>query len=115
MAYHWWPVRWSEHQGYVVPGGADYAVSRSGDGIWEIDALYRLLTDDGVTIIIHNYGIWIGGDKYRLTPEFWAPEGKYGWLNKGVFVCTLSDVPPGYGLANGPNENDRLLQVYRVY
>jgi hypothetical protein len=117
-----WPIIGGKFEGpnikgTVVPGGADYPLGRR-DGVWEIDALYRLLTDDGVTIIIHNKGIWYAGEgeKYRLTPEFWAPEGKYDWLNKSIFLCTLTDpVPPSVALAKGPNQNDRLLQIYRVY
>jgi hypothetical protein len=85
-----------------------------------IDALYRLRTDDGVTIIIHNKGLGYPGAKledwrYRLTPEFIAPQGKYDWLNRSVFVSTLVvPVPAELQLAKGPNENDRVIEVYRV-
>ena len=105
-------------RGTVIPGGADYPLMRR-DGMMFIDAKYSLLTDDGVTIIIHNYGIGTnekGVRKYRLTPEFWAPEGKYDWLNKSTFICTLTfPAPKNVALAKNPNENDRLLQFYRIY
>ena len=47
-------------------------------------------------------------------PEFTAPVGKYDWLNRSIFLCTLSDVPPALALAKGKDQNDRLLQVHRV-
>lgn len=106
-------------RGIVVPGGGDFPVIRP-DGVEVIDALYRLRTDDGVTIIIHNKGLAYPGEKledwrYRLTPEFIAPQGKYDWLNRHVFISTLVvPVPAALQLAKGPNENDRVIEVYRV-
>lgn len=105
-------------RGAVIPGGGDFPVVRP-DGVTIVDALYRLRTDDGVTIIIHNKGLaypqgagkW---DRYRLVPEFTAPFGRYDWLNRSIFLCTLNDVPTPLRLARGPNENDRLLQVHRL-
>jgi hypothetical protein len=105
-------------RGTVIPGGGDFPVVRP-DGVEVIDALYRLRTDDGVQIIIHNEGLAYPTDKpdwgrYRLAPTFIAPVGKYDWLNRGIFVSTLTEVPKGMELAKGPSENDRLIQVYRV-
>jgi len=105
-------------RGTVIPGGGDFPVIRP-DGVEVVDALYRLRTDDGVTIIIHNHGVAYPSAKpddwhYRLTPEFIAPQGKYDWLNKSLFIATLSDVTQEMRLAKGPKENDRLIQVYRV-
>jgi Protein of unknown function (DUF3237) len=107
-------------RGTVVPGGGDFPVVRP-DGVEIVDALYRLRTDDGVTIIIHNKGLAYpqGKDEndwhYRLAPEFVAPQGKYDWLNRHLFISTLSPVPAGMQLAKGPKENDRLIQVYEVH
>lgn len=106
-------------RGVVVPGGGDFPVLRP-DGVEVIDALYRLKTDDGVTIIIHNVGLTYPGDqpgheRYRLAPQFIAPVGKYDWLNRNLFIATLTDVPKGMEQARGPSENDRLIQVYRIY
>jgi len=106
-------------RGSVVPGGGDFPLMRP-DGVIVIDALYRLKTDDGVTIIIHNKGLYYPpeGDlpeRYRLVPEFTAPVGKYDWLNKSIFISTLVDVPPEMRLAKGEDQNDRLIQVFRVY
>lgn len=118
-----WPIIGGRFQGNgirgtVVAGGGDFPVTRP-DGVEVVDALYRLRTDDGVTLIIHNRGISYGGSErngwhYRLAPEFIAPQGKYDWLNKALFIATLVDVPAPMRLAKGPHENDRLIQIYRV-
>lgn len=120
-----WPIIGGKFQGKdirgtVIPGGGDFPVLRP-DGVVVVDALYRLRTDDGVTIIIHNKGLAYphAGDAddwhYRLAPEFIAPQGKYDWLNRNLFISTLSEVPPAMRLARGAKENDRLIQVYRVH
>ena len=106
-------------RGTVVPGGGDFPVIRP-DGVTIIDALYRLRTDDGVTILIHNKGLAVPGDqptatKYRLSPEFTAPQGKYDWLNRNVFIANLTTrMPEGKRLAKSENENDRMIHVYRL-
>lgn len=105
-------------KGTVIAGGGDFPVLRP-DGVEVIDALYRLRTDDGVTIIIHNKGLAYPSDKkddwhYRLSPEFVAPMGKYQWLNSHLFIANLVDVPDSMRLAKGADENDRLIQVYEV-
>jgi len=117
-----WPIIggrfWGPNiSGTVIPGGADFPVVRN-DGVLVIDAKYSLRTDDGSIIIIHNRGLGYGKDfkKYRLVPVFTVNEGKYDWLNKSIFIATLvSDVPDSMRLAKGPNENDRLIQVHRIY
>jgi hypothetical protein len=65
---------------------------------------------DGVTIIIHNRGLEYPGAtpadfRYRLAPEFLAPQGKYAWLNRHTFVATLVYPVP---------ESMRLVEVYQV-
>lgn len=106
-------------RGTVVPGGGDFPFIRP-DGVTVIDALYRLRTDDGVTILIHNKGLAIPGDepgrfKYRLSPEFTAPQGKYDWLNRNVFLANLTTrIPEGRRNAKTENENDRMIHVYRL-
>lgn len=119
-----WPIiggrfEGKDIRGTVVPGGGDFPVLRP-DGVEVIDALYRLKTDDGITIIIHNVGLTYpgakrGDERYRLSPQFIAPVGKYDWLNRSIFIANLTDVPKGMELAKTPAENDRLIQVYRVY
>lgn len=105
-------------RGTVVPGGGDFPVTRP-DGVDVVDALYRLRTDDGVTIIIHNRGLVYADQPnevhFRLTPEFIAPKGKYDWLNKHVFISTLVwPVPKEMALAKEKNQNDRLIEIYQV-
>ncbi|MEJ5979638.1 DUF3237 domain-containing protein [Novosphingobium sp. PS1R-30] len=106
-------------RGTVVPGGGDFPVTRP-DGVEVIDALYRLKTDDGVTILIHNRGLMYPGrngewPKFRLVPEFTAPVGRYDWLNKAIFLSTLVETPKEMALAKSSAENDRLIQVHRVF
>lgn len=102
-------------KGDVVPGGADFPVKRP-DGVYVVDALYRLRTDDGVILMIHNQGlVYEPFTKLRLAPQFTAPQGRYDWLNRSLFLATLIlAVPPALQRAQGPGENDRLIQVHRV-
>lgn len=76
-------------RGELIPGGADWNLSRS-DGATVAEATYYLRTDDDVVIRITNTGV--GGPPQGLrftTPRFEAPKGKYGWLNQSTFVGTL--------------------------
>lgn len=105
-------------RGTVIPGGGDFPVTRP-DGVEVVDALYRLRTDDGVTLIIHNKGLGYPNRRpddwyYRLFPEFIAPQGKYEWLNNHLFIATLTQTPKELQLAKGPKENDRLIEVYQI-
>lgn len=110
-------------RGTVVPGGADLAVDRN-DGVTLIDALYRLKTDDGQIIIIHNAGIWrlneqglakqakgialedmLDSDSYcRTVPSFKTQPGKYAWLSDYIFVGSIDYL----------SESEVLIGVYRV-
>ncbi|OLS62565.1 DUF3237 domain-containing protein [Pseudomonas putida] len=110
----------SGFKGEVIPGGADMSVERN-DGVTKIDALYRLKTEDGQVIIIHNYGLWrptaaglakqakgeelTQADFYcRTVPSFSTPAGKYDWLEDYTYVGTIDDV----------NDKEVLIGVYRV-
>jgi hypothetical protein len=76
-------------QGEIVPGGADWNLSRS-DGATVVEASYFLRTDDGVVIRIANAGVGAPPIGLRFTtPRFEAPNGKYDWLNQSTFVGTL--------------------------
>lgn len=87
-------------KGTVLPGGADYQVQRS-DGSTMLHAVYMIQTDDGALINVVNDGLIIppaeGQEFYfRTSPKFTAPNGKYSWLNKSIFVCGArfdSDIP----------------------
>jgi hypothetical protein len=110
-------------RGIVVPGGADLAVDRN-DGVTMIDALYRLKTDDGQVIIIHNAGIWrlnesglakqakgvaledmLDSDAYcRTVPSFKTQPGKYAWLSDYIFLGSIDYL----------SEEEVLIGVYRT-
>jgi len=115
-----WPIIGGVFQGRgikgtVLPGGGDFPVVRP-DGVTVIDALYRLKTDDGQQIIIHNRGLGYTEDKYRLLPTFEVPGTRYAWLRESAFVATLVyPVPPSIKTPDfGPKANGRLIQVFRL-
>jgi len=91
-------------RGTGLPGGADWQYQRS-DGVWVLEAIYLVRTDDGVTIQVRNRGLRHGAPAvmqrlaagepvdpseyyFRATPSFDAPAGRHEWLNRGIFVCT---------------------------
>jgi hypothetical protein len=82
-------------KGTIMPGGEDWQLTRD-DGVTELDANYWLKTDDGAVIRVHNHvvralGATADSKPYvRSSVTFEAPLGKYEWLNKAVFVGTLS-------------------------
>jgi len=88
--------------GNVLSGGADHFLLRA-DEVGVMDATYRLQTEDGVTINIHNRGLWVpdAAGRARLargkepephelycrcTPAFEAPAGPYAWMNTQIFT-----------------------------
>jgi Protein of unknown function (DUF3237) len=90
-------------RGELIGGGADWQLTRP-DGVTVVDATYALQTADGVIIQIRNRGLRHGppevmaalarGEEvdpsiyyFRSAPEFIAPEGRYQWLNRSIFVC----------------------------
>ncbi len=100
--------------GTVIPGGGDFPVTRP-DGVTVIDALYRLQTDDGYQIIIHNKGLAYPNGSYRLAPVFNVTGDKYAWLRDSTFVANLViPVPESIRRPLQPNQNDRLIQVFRL-
>ena len=105
-------VRGAELTGEVVPGGADYQVTRS-DGSTLLRAVYMIRTDDGMLINVINEGYIVppgirGNDSlyFRTAPQFTAPTGKYGWLNNTVFVSAIGVRPEKPGIV--------IIDVYRV-
>ena len=99
-------------RGTIMPGGEDWQVDRP-DGVTVFDARYWLKTDDGVIIKVVNRciaalpaeelqkaarGESVDRSKayLRTNPEFEAPIGRYDWLNKAIFIGTLTGGPgPG--------------------
>jgi hypothetical protein len=82
-------------RGKVLAGGADRQ-SVGLDGTLRLDALYELETDDGAVITVRNRVLI---DEVETRPFYArsflnlrAPEGRYGWLNRRVFVGTLNSL-----------------------
>jgi hypothetical protein len=85
-------------------GAADWQYTR-GDGVTQAEATYAIRTDDGVLIQVQNFGLRHGPDAvmqrlaagedvdpaeyyFRTNPRFKAPEGKYEWLNRYIFIAS---------------------------
>lgn len=83
--------------GKVVPGGADWNLSygdyKENNVIGrKVFAKYLLQTDDGIYIAIENLGYRLNDGSTPViatNPSFFAPEGKYHFLNYGVYVGSL--------------------------
>ncbi|MDC1436371.1 DUF3237 domain-containing protein [Gammaproteobacteria bacterium] len=100
--------------GSVIPGGGDFPVVRP-DGVTIIDALYRLKTDDDYQIIIHNKGLGYENGIFRLNPVFNVSGDKYSWLRESTFVANLIfPTPDAHKIPMGTDQNDRLIQVFRL-
>ena len=95
-------------KGTILPGGADYQMANTAMNRTEIEAIYCIRTDDGVSIHVRNCGIIKRGPEgmyFRCAPKFEAPkDSKYAWMNESLFLCQ-----PGMGPAGGIN-----LDVWRV-
>ena len=87
-----------DFSGTVLPGGFDLQRERP-DGCKELEAIYHMRTDTGVTVEIRNlalltYGAAGGLDYARCRIFVEAPAGPMTWLNERVFVGTLEVVRP---------------------
>ena len=78
-------------RGEVLSGGADYQLQNAELGRTELEAIYCIRTDDGVSIHVRNWGIITGEGPqtyFFTSPKFEAPaDSKYGWLNNAIYVC----------------------------
>ena len=75
-------------KGEVLPGGADYQLQ--GKNRTDLEAIYCIRTEDGVSIHVRNNGI-IKGNYFYCSPKFEAPlDSKYAWINDGIYVCKPS-------------------------
>lgn len=89
---------------FVPTGAADWQFTRS-DAVTQAEATYAIRTDDDVIIQVQNFGLRHGPDAvmqrlaageevdphsyyFRTNPRFSAPEGKYDWLNRHIFVAS---------------------------
>jgi len=74
-------------KGEVLSGGADYQLQNMDKGRTDLEAIYCIRTDDGVSIHVRNNGI-IAGNYFYCSPKFEAPRNsKYAWLNDAIYVC----------------------------
>ena len=95
--------------GTVLPGGADWIITRP-DGCMTLDVRLVLQTDDGALIGLTYRGLRHGPPEvmarlvagedvdpaeyyFRTVPEFIAPQGRYDWLNRSIFVCAGARYP----------------------
>jgi len=83
-------------RGTVLPGGADWTVTRP-DGATELDLRITLLTDDGALVDLTFTGLRDDAHSYFHTlPRFETAAPKYAFLNRLLAVGT------GAITANGP-------------
>ena len=71
--------------GDVIPGGADFQLTKDGSTALELDARYTLRTDDGELIAVRNCGSAYGSKLYFETRS----AGPYAWLNDGDFTSSV--------------------------
>lgn len=78
--------------GRVVPGGADWAITRA-DGYAEVWARYTIEMGDGTLIMVTNTGLarqtsdgrWVG----HTVPSFEVGSPVWQWLRQSIFVGSL--------------------------
>ncbi|TWI55043.1 uncharacterized protein DUF3237 [Pseudomonas duriflava] len=95
-------------RGKVLPGGADRQLIRA-DGVRQLDALYEMRTTDGVILTVRNRVLIheLDAERYAFSHvDITAPSGKYEWLNRYVYVGTLTSLKP--------QRNAVLIKVYRL-
>lgn len=98
--------------GRLIPrSGGDYPLVRP-NGVIDFDARYVLEADDGAIIYLQSRGFRWGSeeamakmasnqpvefDEYymRVSTKFDAPEGKYEWMTKHIFVGVAEKTPGG--------------------
>jgi hypothetical protein len=89
-----------DFRGDIEPGGADRQLLRS-DGIRELIAEYDMRADDGSVISIRNRVIVdadAAPERYAFSRiEASAPAGRWGWLNRRMFLGTLQSDQPNMG------------------
>jgi hypothetical protein len=98
--------------GRVVPGsGGDFPMVRP-DGSGRFESQYLLETEDGAHILKRSTGVrhappdvvraLLAGEEVdptsyymRMMPRFEAPEGRYDWINRTLFVGVGQRNPEG--------------------
>lgn len=83
-------------KGRVVPGGYDWNTTINAHTVHAL-AKYAIETDDGVFISVENEGYLDSAHPdsiVKTSPKFEVAEGKYEWLQNGVF-CGCLEVMEG--------------------
>ena len=78
-------------KGKILPGGYDWNTVIN-ENVAHVFAKYVIQTDDGINISVQNEGylnIKKQDSLISTIPQFQVQEGKYDWLNTGVFVGSL--------------------------
>lgn len=77
-------------KGIIMPGGEDAQFDRA-DGVTVFEARYWLKADDGAVIKVVNRALADRANRYlRTQPVFEAPVGPHDWLNRAIFIGTLT-------------------------
>jgi hypothetical protein len=99
-------------KGIIVPGSGGDFPHVWADGGGRFESQYLLETDDGAVILKRSTGVraappdvvkaLLAGEKVdpasyymRMTPRFEAPQGRYNWLNRTLFVGVGRRDPQG--------------------
>jgi hypothetical protein len=86
-----------EFAGKVLTGGADRQLLRA-DGVKELDAVYEMQVNDGTVISVRNRVLIDDqrqGERYAMSRiQLTAPQGKWDWLNRRIFLGTLQSARP---------------------
>lgn len=108
-------VEGDNFSGIVIPGGADWQLTRS-DGVTEIEATYaiQLKADSGEQTLVKvvNRGMIVPAEDdtaeryFRTRIMFTAPSGEFDWLNKAIFLSRVQLHPQ--------IESAVLVEVFRL-
>lgn len=95
-------------RGRVLPGGADWCLTR-GDGVAEVWARYTIEATDGTLVMVTNSGLARpmpdGSYQGRTVPRFEVADGPLSFLRDHIFLATL------HAHANGRQVE---IEVFRV-
>jgi hypothetical protein len=95
-------------KGKILLGGYDWNTVVN-ENITHVFAKYAIQTEDGVNISVENEGYLNTKEQNALiitSPKFQVQEGKYDWLNSGVFVGSLQG-----GASEKPSVN---IKIYKL-
>ncbi|ADL53941.1 DUF3237 domain-containing protein [Clostridium cellulovorans] len=96
-------------KGKVLPGGYDWNTVINNDTEHHLSK-YILKTDDGTYISIENEGYLElkeeHSNRIKTSSRFEVTEGKYDWLNSGVYVGSLE-----VGKTESPSKNIKIFKM----